>query len=136
MRFITKNTDYAIRALMSLGSRPGTVRSAREISLEQGIPYQFLRRILNTLITAKLVTAREGVKGGCALALPSSRIKVIDVIRLFQGEVRLSECLFRSRPCTNRSSCVLRREIVRIEGIVAREFQGLTVGKLIKEMKG
>jgi Rrf2 family protein len=135
MRLITKNTDYAIRALLSLASTPGGVRSAKEISREQGIPYQFLRRILNALIAAKMVTAREGVKGGYSLAGAAAKIKITDVICIFQGEVRLSECLFRSRPCANRATCVLRRQIVRIEGMVQREFQGLTIGGLLKEMR-
>ncbi|HQP91702.1 MAG TPA: Rrf2 family transcriptional regulator, partial [Candidatus Omnitrophota bacterium] len=70
MRLITKNTDYAVRALVFMGANQKVFVSARQISEAQGIPYQFLRRILNELILAKLVISKEGVGGGFRLALP------------------------------------------------------------------
>jgi Rrf2 family transcriptional regulator, cysteine metabolism repressor len=134
MRLITKNTDYAIRALLALAARKGSFRSARDIAQEQGIPYQFLRRVLNALIAAKLVESREGVNGGCRLVVPAAKISLIDVIGIFQGQVRLSECMFRRKLCGNRATCVLRREILRIERLVQDEFQGITIGGLLKEL--
>lgn len=134
MRLITKNTDYAVRALLALAGTQEPL-SAREISRRQGIPYQFLRRILNRLIAAGLVEAKEGAAGGCRLAVRPDRIRVVDVMRVFQGELRLSECLFRGAFCANRRTCALRRQILRIEGMVRREFAGLTVAGLLKEGK-
>jgi Rrf2 family transcriptional regulator, cysteine metabolism repressor len=133
MRLITKNTDYGVRALLSLAASRGRWVSAREISSKLKIPYQFLRRVLNELIRAQLVISREGVKGGCRLAVPAGNIKVLEVIRIFQGDIRLSECMFRKRICQNRAACVLRKEIIRIEGVVQREFGQLSIGGLLKE---
>jgi Rrf2 family protein len=133
MRLITKNTDYAVRALMALAAKRGTMCSARDLSKTLGIPYPFLRRILNALIASKLVSSKEGAGGGCALAVPAGKITVVDVISIFQGELRLSECMFRRKICSNRPACVLRKEITRIEDIVRREFEGLTIGSLLKE---
>jgi Rrf2 family protein len=130
---ITKNTDYAVRALLSLAKSGKGYRSAKAIAVEQGIPYQFLRRILVALIRAKFIASLEGAGGGYALAVAAGKIRILDVIRLFQGEVRLSECLFRRRFCQNRGSCVLRKEIVRIERIVQDEFDHLTIGGLLHE---
>jgi Rrf2 family transcriptional regulator, cysteine metabolism repressor len=133
MKLITKNTDYAIRALLKLAAGRGLFQSAKDISRGQGIPYPFLRRILTMLIASRLVVSKEGTGGGYALAVSADTIRIIDVIRIFQGELCLSECLFRRKICRNRPACVLRHEITRIETMVRREFAGLTIGKLLWE---
>ncbi|NEX14852.1 MAG: Rrf2 family transcriptional regulator [Prosthecochloris sp.] len=134
MKVLTKNTDYAIRALLVLGTHEGEYVSARQISQQQGIPYQFLRRILQELNKNGLTTSREGAHGGVRLEKNPDAIRVRDVIEIFQGKVELSECMFRKQICANRASCVLRHEIMRIEEIVSREFGQITLGKLLTDL--
>lgn len=135
MKVLTKNTDYAIRALLVLGAHEGEYVSARQISQEQGIPYQFLRRILQALSKHGLISSKEGVQGGVKLERYPGTIKIREVIEIFQGKVELSECMFRKQICSNRANCVLRHEIMRIEQIVNHEFEQLTVGKLLDDLK-
>jgi len=135
MKVLTKNTDYAIRALLSLAASTGGFRSARAISLEQDIPYQFLRRLLQEMIRHGLVISREGVSGGFKLAMDPDAIRVSDLIGIFQGPVQVSECMFRKQICANRSRCVLRHEIMRIEQVVREEFEKVTIGKLLGDLE-
>ncbi|UZJ40946.1 Rrf2 family transcriptional regulator [Prosthecochloris sp. SCSIO W1101] len=135
MRVLTKNTDYAVRALLVLGAHEGEYVSARKISQEQGIPYQFLRRILQDLCRHGLVQTKEGVHGGVMLDREPEHIRIKDVIEIFQGKIELSECMFRKQLCSNRANCVLRHEILRIELMVNREFEGITIGKLLDDLK-
>jgi len=97
MKLLSRNTDYAVRALMILGVRERDYTSARSISEVQRIPYSFLRKILQTLIQNGLVESREGGKGGFRLAVAPERIKLINLIRIFQGGIKFSECMFRKR---------------------------------------
>ncbi len=135
MKVLTKNTDYAIRALLVLGMHEGEYVSARQISQEQDIPYQFLRRILQDLNKQGLTSSREGAQGGVRLEKNPDAIGVRDVIEIFQGKVELSECMFRKQICANRASCVLRHEIMRIEQLVSREFGQITLGKLLLDLR-
>jgi len=113
----------------------GEYVSARQISQEQEIPYQFLRRILQDLNKHGLTSSREGAKGGVRLEKNPDAIGVRDVIEIFQGKVELSECMFRKQICANRASCVLRHEIMRIEQLVSREFGQITLGKLLLDLR-
>lgn len=135
MKTITKNTDYAIRALMSLAGRKGQFVSAREIASQQRVPYPFLRRILRGLIRSGLIEAKEGSGGGVRYLKAPAEIKIVDLINIFQGRVELADCMFRRRSCPNRSKCVLRTEIKRIEGIVVREFGKMTIQSFIDKTK-
>jgi len=133
MKLLTKNTDYAVRALLVLGKKPGEYISARDISKQQGIPYQYMRKILGTLIKKGLVVSREGGKGGFRIKKDPAGIKVADVITAFQGDIELSECMFRKKLCAKRASCVLREKIMEIESMVAERFRGITIKSLLKE---
>jgi Rrf2 family protein len=135
MKVLTKHTDYAIRALIALAENRGDYHSSREISEVQSIPYQFLRRILQKLAREGIVESKEGAGGGVKLAVHPSRIRVVDIIKIFQGDIELSACMFRDTICENRRTCVLRKEIKRIEKMVTREFAKLTIQKLVERSK-
>ncbi len=135
MKLLTKNSDYAVRALIVLAGNKTTFLSAREIAKQQDIPYQFLRRILQKLIRKKLVVSKEGGSGGFKINANPKDMSIVDIIRIFQGNVQLAECMFRREICTNRPTCVLRKEIKRVEKIVEKEFSGITLARLLKKQK-
>jgi Rrf2 family protein len=134
MKLLTKNSDYAVRALLVLAIHKGEYVSARKVAAEQKLPYQFLRRILQVLIKEGLVESKEGGKGGVRLVKDPASIHLVEVIKLFQGEVQISECMFRHKICQNRSTCVLRRRIGLIEKKVAKELAGITIGTLLRDL--
>ncbi len=133
MRVLTKNTDYAVRALLALGACEKSYISSRDISQQHDIPYQYLRKILQKLISAGYVESKEGGGGGFKIKIVPGKIRILDIIEVFQGQVELSECMFRKRICKNRAKCVLRKNIKRIEEGVIGEFSRITIGSLLKE---
>ena len=136
MKLLNKNTDYAIRALLHLGAGSAAdYISAAEISDQQKIPYEFLRKLLRKLISSGIVESKEGGNGGFRLKTDPKKIRVTQLIEIFQGQLQLSECMFRQKLCHNRSRCVLRKNIVRIEDLVTKEFGRITIGSLLKELK-
>ncbi|ANT64946.1 MULTISPECIES: RrF2 family transcriptional regulator [Prosthecochloris] len=135
MQLLTKHTDYAIRALLTLAGHADTYLSARRIAEEQQIPYQFLRGLLQELARAGFISSREGAHGGVKLCKAPETISVREVIELFQGRVELSECMFRKQMCANRANCVLRHQIMKIERMVSAEFDKVTVGSLLADLQ-
>ena len=134
MKLLTKDTDYAIRLVLSLVGKGSGFVSVRQISIEERIPYYFLRRIAKRLIEEKVLESKEGVCGGVKLVKSPSKISLSDMIKIFQGDLKLSECMFRKKLCHNRPKCVLRKEIKRIERVVEVEFKRLTVQTLIDKL--
>jgi Rrf2 family protein len=135
MKLLTKQTDYAIRAVLHLARRHDAFVASRTIATSEDIPLQFLRRILRALTEVGLVESKEGVTGGARLKADPGKIKIADLIRLFQGDIQLAECMFRKQLCSNRGTCVLRRRIKEIENVVTREFEGLTIGDLLHDLE-
>jgi len=135
MKLLTKESDYAIRALLVLASNPEETISSKTIAEMEKIPLQFLRRILQTLTKAGMITTREGVNGGVRLAVKAEDIPLSKIITLYQGEIQFTECLFRKKVCHNRANCVLRHRIMAIENSVANELSVVSIGTLIKDIQ-
>jgi len=135
MKLLNKNTDYAIRALLTLASSNKEYIPASIISKEQDIPYQFLRSILQKLIKHEIIVSKEGINGGFKLIKEPNDIKVSDLINIFQGNLEISACMFRKKLCSNRNTCVLKNEIDRISNILILEFNKLTIQSLKNKLE-
>lgn len=134
MKVLTKNTDYAIRSLIYCAKDPDRFISSREISQQEKIPLAYARRIFQVLKGKNILMSQEGVKGGVRLALHPDKIRVGQIIRIFQNDITLSQCLFRKKICPNRPTCVLRVRIKQIEKKVSDEFEKITIQDLLNDI--
>ncbi len=132
MKLITRNTDYAMRALCYIARKKGDSVTVTEMVEELDIPKPFLRKILQTLSSEGLLESQKGLGGGFSLALPEEKILLTDLIRIFQTSIRLNECIFKKRLCPNRATCLLKREIDDIEADVLSRLKKITIASLIK----
>jgi Rrf2 family protein len=133
MKLINKNVDYAARALLVMSKTGGAFISARDIAAAQKIPYHFLRRVLQPLIKNGIVASVEGTKGGFKLLVHPAKLSILKLISIYNGKFQLSECMFRGKPCSNRRTCVLRKEVVKIENDFAERLGKLTISKLLQK---
>lgn len=134
MKLLTKNSDYAVRALLNLAQAGDRYRPSRELAETEGIPLAYIRRILRELVRLDLGEAQEGARGGVRLKQDPARISLELLLRHFQGGFNLSECLFRKQVCRNRSDCVLRRRLLELEYDLAEKFQNITIGTLLQDL--
>ena len=130
MKLFNKNTDYAARALMYLSKEKNRFVSSTEISNAVKIPLFYIRRILPELTKNGILISREGLAGGVKLKKKPEVIRILDLIKIFQGDIKISECIFRKKICANRSKCVLRYELKKIENLVEQKFRNITIKKL------
>jgi Rrf2 family protein len=133
VKLINKNVDYAVRALLTISKTGGAFISAREIAAVQKIPYHFLRTVMQPLIKNGIVASVEGTKGGFKLLIDPENLSILKLISIYNGRFQLSECMFRGKPCSNRRTCVLRKEIMKIENDFAERLGKLTIGKLLQK---
>jgi Rrf2 family protein len=132
MQLLTKETDYAVRALINIADAPDRSSTASAISLKEQIPWLFLRRVLQKLASAGILKSHKGRRGGFALARRPDRVNLVDVIRVFQGEVELSQCMVKGIPCCNRPTCPVRRRLKAVEKILRKQLSAITVAMLVK----
>ncbi len=106
---LTLHSEYALRVLLYLGARQGNPSSTREISSAYRISKHHLVRVVKTLAEHGYLAATPGRGGGIALARPPGLIRLGDVVRDAEPQMRLAECFNRaSNRCVLTPVCTLR----------------------------
>ena len=135
MKLITRNTDYAVRALCYIAKQTRGSVSATEMVAQLKIPRPFLRKILQTLSGEGLLKSTKGQGGGFSLSRPQENVLLTDLIRIFQNTIQLNECVFKKKICPNRSTCVLKKEIDEIEQEVLRRLGRISIASLVTDAR-
>ena len=133
MKLITRNTDYAVRALCCIAEQKQEVISADQLVKSLEMPRPFLRKILQTLNKEGLLISSKGKDGGFALAVSPGEITLTDVMKIFQGSIRLNEHKFKKSDCPYISDCLLKKKIDEIEKEVMVKLKTITIESIIKK---
>ena len=103
---LTRDGEYAVRAILFLASQPlGKISLISEISKVQDIPKSYLAKIMQHLVKVGLVNSRRGAKGGFFLARPADRITLRQTIEAVEGPIYLNVCLIRKGECPRDEIC-------------------------------
>ena len=132
MKLITRNIDYAVRALCFIANSKARIVAVTTLVKELKIPRPFLRKILQTLHKKGILKSSKGYGGGFSLARASSKIFLTDLIRIFQGQLKLNECILKKKICPDRSICLLKGKIDDIEKYVISKLDSVSVESLLK----
>lgn len=108
---LSTRADYGLILLSALAhprgvkAHPGGVTgSAKLVSIasvaqKNKISSKFLAQIAQDLKKAGIITAREGVAGGYTLAKAPSQIKLMDVLKVLDGELVEGKCFEDDHEC-------------------------------------
>jgi Rrf2 family protein len=133
MKLITRDTDYAIRALCFIIKCKKKIVSVSDLVRELNVPRPFLRKILQILNKEGLLKSYKGRGGGFELLLSPRKIFLINLIKIFQGPLKLNECFFKKAPCPNTKHCRLKKKIDKIQRYVTSELKYISLSSLLEK---
>lgn len=135
MKLITRDTDYAVRVLCYFACAENRKRliNAAEFVRKLDIPRPFLRKIMQALNRRGLLKSYKGKGGGFMLIQSPEQILLIDVMKIFQGPLKLNECAFRKKVCKNAPVCILRKKVNALEKYLFSELGAFTIASLLKQ---
>lgn len=106
---ITRQADYAVRAVLHLARMNGNQRAATsQVAKEQHIPPSFLAKIISQLSIAGLLHTSRGARGGVMMAREPKDVSLLEVIEAIDGPIMLNECVGENSICTFDDDCPLR----------------------------
>lgn len=105
---ITRQADYAVRAVLHLARNGETRTATSTIAEEQKIPPSFLAKIISQLSIAGLLHTSRGARGGVTLARQPAEITLLEVIEAIDGPIQLNECVGDTSNCSFDKDCPLR----------------------------
>lgn len=89
---LSRYTDYALRVLLYLGVRPGSVSPVATIAATYGISQNHLSKVVHDLGKAGYVTSVRGRLGGIQLGRDPAAINVGAIIRHGETDLQLFPC--------------------------------------------
>ncbi len=133
MKLLNRDTDYAVKALLYIAQKDPERISVSKLLDQLYLPRPFLRKILQTLNREGVLNSYKGKGGGFVLAEPPEEILLTRLIDIFQKPVKLTECIFKEKICSDIGTCPLKKRIDTLEQHVISELESITIESLLKE---
>jgi Rrf2 family iron-responsive transcriptional regulator len=89
---LTKQSSYAVRALMYCALNEPNLSQVSTISRAFGISEAFLFKLIKPLVKNNVLATVRGRNGGIRLARPANEITVFESIRLTEDNFALAPC--------------------------------------------
>jgi len=134
MKLLTRNTDYAVRAIRYIAQAKGRIIAVGELCKKLNIARPFLRTILQMLHHAGILNASKGRNGGFTLDKDADAITILDIMCVFQGNEGFLHCRTAGKDCRNMPICPLRKRLKKIEKYLFAELSGITIESLLNEI--
>ena len=96
---LSQKADYGLILLSNLLKSKSSV-SVAQVAKKNQISTKFLSQIATELKRAGILKSREGVRGGYSLAKSADEIKLLDVLKLLDGELVEGKCFEDDHECS------------------------------------
>ncbi|MGD8925341.1 MAG: Rrf2 family transcriptional regulator [Thioalkalispiraceae bacterium] len=131
---LKRYTDYSLRVLIYLATKPDQVISINEIAEAYDISRNHLLKVVNGLVEQRLVRTFRGKTGGLQLARPINRINVGDVVRFMEGDHQIIDC--HEPYCPILPACNLKRVLHEANQAFYKSLKAYTLEDLIAGKQG
>jgi Rrf2 family protein len=83
---VSKSTEYALLAVGYIAKNQGDgAVPSEDIAKQYNIPVEYLLKILQQLVRAKVLRSKRGPQGGFWLAKPATKITMLEIIEAVAG---------------------------------------------------
>ncbi len=130
---LSTRSRYGARILVDLArhNNQGPVQIG-EISKRQDISVKYLEQLIRPLKQAKLVESVRGPKGGHMLAMKPEKITLGQIVRLFEGQSDLVECVSNPETCNMADECQVRLAWKDATRVLYEKLDGTTIADLME----
>jgi Rrf2 family nitric oxide-sensitive transcriptional repressor len=127
---LTIQTDFALRTLLYLAA-VGRRSTVSEVAALFGISANHIAKVVNQLARSGYVRSIRGIGGGIELARRPDEIRLGEVIRNFEGNWHLLECVASEGVCVIESFCKLKRVLAEAERLQLNYLDGQTLADIV-----
>jgi len=129
---LSTRSRYGARLLVDLArNRDQGPIQIGEISKRQEISVKYLEQLIRPLKKAKLVTSVRGPKGGHLLSEKPENITLGQVVRLFEGQAELVECISYPEKCPMSDDCQVRLAWRDATRVLYQKLDATTIADLM-----
>lgn len=135
MKLVTKDTGYAIEALVFLARQKHGVVSVLEIADALALSHSFLRKVLQVLCKHGLLESFKGKSGGFILVQHPKAISVDKIMRIFQNPPEFKACVTGKKICSAPHGCLFKSKMHHIEEELTTQLKQLTIASIVDSLE-
>lgn len=128
-------TDYALRTLIYLAEKPGRSKVA-QIAQSYEISRDHVAKVVQQLARLNYVRSIRGVGGGVEIARSPEQILIGQVVKDFEGNMNLLECVAVENVCIIQSGCRLKGVLAEAERIQTDYLNSIRLSDVINTGNG
>ena len=130
---LSKKVEYSIIALKYFAISKEAFLTAKEISKKYNIPHELLAKILQRLSKEKILTSNQGINGGYRLNKQPSDISLEYIIKLFDGDKGIVECINgkNANDCCIFDECTIKDPIVKLQKELESYFSSKKISDFV-----
>ncbi len=132
---VTQEADYAIRICLIL-DKIGEKTGAAQIAELACITPKICLKVLRKLNSAEIVRSYKGVRGGYELARDGRELRVLEIVELIDGPIRISKCLECDHDCSRnpcKTDCKMHIAFAEVNKSLIENLSKITVRMLHDE---
>lgn len=134
---LTKQSNYAVRALMYCAANRGGLSRIRDIGNAFGVSEMFLFKILVPVGRSGLLETIRGRNGGVRLGAPADKIRIMDVLRVTEEDFDLTECgRERCAHCPLGAKCIYESALGEAMRAFVDVLEAYTIADLVVDTEG
>lgn len=126
---VSRSVEYAILLLVNLARNKGRPLSLTVIAKANNLPIKYLEKISRQLKQNRLISSREGMKGGYLLSQPAQRISLQQIIEAVEGKTGLVSCLYGH--CLQEQVCCHKQVWWKMQNKIALELKKISLKDLL-----
>ena len=131
---VTRETDYAIRALRALWG--GEKKTLAQICKEEFVPQQFGYKILKKLSKAGFVSIKRGKEGGYTIADDFTKRNLYELTNVMENPTDISPCVAPGYHCEVHSepgeSCSVNRRLSALQSLLDDELKKVNLSEVFE----
>ena len=125
-------TDYTLRVLMYCAANPDRLVTIAELAEHHHLSKNHLMKIVQDLGRRGLLETTRGRGGGIRLGVDPKRVRLGDVIRMAETDLRLVECFdLKTSRCSLTPQCRLRHVLRRALDAYFAELDRVSLADLV-----
>ena len=134
---LTKQSNYAVRALMYCAANRTGLSRIRDIGTAFGVSEMFLFKILVPVGRSGLLETVRGRNGGVRLGAPADKIRIMDVLRVTEEDFDLTECgREKCTHCPLGGQCMYETALGEAMRAFALVLERYTIADLVADTDG
>lgn len=129
---ISQTAEYALRAIVFLGTDPDAPKTTKQIAEATRVPVGYLAKVLQSLNRAGLISSQRGLYGGSLLLKRPEDISILEIVNAVDPLQRINSCPLELK-AHGAILCPLHKRLDDAMALVEKSFRETSVAELLAE---